>query len=229
MIGVAVAFMLLSALHHRNRTGEGQSIDLSMCEMVTSMIPQAVFDFQMNGRLRGPTGNRDPMMAPHDVYRCAGNDMWIAITVETEDEWKAFCNVLGHNEWLGDERFADGYVRQSHQAELDSLITKWTRQYYREEVMTKLQAVGIAAAPVLDSVEILNNPQLRHRGFFVTPDHPEVGEREVMSTPVLYSNIPDKRIGTAPLFDEHNDYVFGQILNLAPDKIESLVKREIIF
>ena len=229
MIGVAVAFMLLSALHHRNRTGEGQAIDLSMCEMVTSMIPQAVFDFQMNGRLRGPTGNRDPMMAPHDVYRCAGNDTWIAITVETEDEWKAFCDVVGRSEWLEDERFADGYARQKHQDSLDGLITEWTRQYYPEEIMTKLQSAGIAAAPVLDSVQVLNNPQLRHRGFFITPDHPEVGPREVMGTPVLYSNIPDKRIGTAPLFDEHNDYVFGKILGLSPDEIESLVKSEIIF
>ena len=95
--------------------------------------------------------------------------------------------------------------------------------------MTKLQSVGIAAAPVLDSVEILNNPQLRHRGFFITPDHPEVGQREVMSTPVLYSNIPDKRIGTAPLFDEHNDYVFGQVLGMSAKDIESLIQSEIIF
>ena len=74
LIETALPFIILVALHHRDRTGEGQFIDLSMCEMVTAMIPQAILDYQKNGRVMGPQGNRDPLMVPHNVYRCAGED-----------------------------------------------------------------------------------------------------------------------------------------------------------
>jgi crotonobetainyl-CoA:carnitine CoA-transferase CaiB-like acyl-CoA transferase len=229
LIGVTGPFMMMAALHHRDRTGEGQFIDLSMCEVVTGMIPQAILDYQMNGRVRQPSGNKDPRMAPHDVYRCAGKDQWVAIAVETEEEWGAFCNAVGRPEWRADERFADAYARHRHEQELDALITQWTSERSPSEAAALLQAAGVAAGPVLDTMGIITNPQLRHRGFFVTPDHPEVGPREVMGIPVLFGAIPEKRIQPAPLFDEHNDYVFKELLGLSGTEIEQLIEERVIY
>ncbi len=229
LIGVTGPFMMMTALHHRDRTGEGQFIDLSMCEVVTGMIPQAILDYQMNGRVRQPSGNKDPLMAPHNLYRCAGKDQWVAIAVETEQEWGAFCGAVGHPEWRTDERFADAYARHRHEQEMDELITQWTRERSPGEVAAWLQAAGVAAGPVLDTMGIITNPQLRHRGFFVTPDHPEVGPREVMGIPVLFSAIPEKRIEPAPLFDEHNDYVFKELLELSGTEIEQLIEERVIY
>ena len=229
LMGSCLPFMMLAALHHRDRTGEGQSIDFSMSEAVTSMIPQAMLDYQMNGRLREPQGNRDPLMVPHSVYWCAGEDQWVAIAVETQGEWEAFCQGVGHPEWQADERFADAYTRHRHERELDELITEWTRERSPGEVTTWLQAAGVGAGPVLDTLGVFHNPQLRHRGFFVAPDHPEVGPREVMGVPGLYSAIPEKRIQPAPLFDQHNDYVFKEVLGLSGIEVERLIEEEVIY
>ena len=229
LVGVTLVYLLLAALHYRDVTGEGQYIDQSMCEVVTGMIPQAILDYQMNGRIRERRGNKDPLMVPHNVYHCIGDDQWVAIAVETEEEWAAFCQAVGHLEWRTDERFADAYARHRNEDELDVLITQWTRQRSPHEVTTWLQAAGVAAGPVLDPLGVVNNPQLRHRGFFVTPDHPEVGPREVLGVPGVYSAIPELRIEPAPLLDQHNDYVFKEILGLSGSEFEQLIEEQVIY
>jgi crotonobetainyl-CoA:carnitine CoA-transferase CaiB-like acyl-CoA transferase len=229
LIGTAVVFMLLSALHHREQTGEGQFIDLSMCEMITAMIPQAILDYQMNGRLRQPEGNKDPLTVPHNIYPCAEEDQWVALAVETEEEWQALCRAMGHSEWPKDERFADAYASHRNEQELDTRIASWTRERQSHEIAAWLQAARVAAGPVLDTIGVLTNPQLRHRGFFVTPDHPEVGPREVMGVPGLYSAIPERLISPAPLIDQHNDYVFRELLEISDGEMERLIEQEIIY
>ena len=228
MVGVAASFMLQAAIHHRDITGEGQFIDLSMAEMVTGMMPQAILDYEMNGRLRERQGNKDPLMVPHNTYRCAGADQWVAIAIETEEEWAALCQAVGHPEWLTSERFADAHARHRNEADLDALIAEWTKQRSPEEVTTWLQAHGVAAGPSLDTLGLISNAQLRHRGFFVTPDHPEVGPREVLGMPGVFSTI-EKRVEPAPLFDQHNDYVFKDILGLSGSEFEQLVEEEVIY
>src|SRR5260221_7324490 len=101
-----MAFFLLAALHHRDRTGEGQYLDLSMAETVTTMIPEAMLDFLMNGRDQGPIGNRDEAMAPHGVFPVLGDDQWIAIAIASDDEFAKLCGVLGVSSMAKDLKFA---------------------------------------------------------------------------------------------------------------------------
>ena len=228
MVGVAAAFMLMTALHHRNLTGEGQFIDLSMAEVVTGMIPQAILDYQMNGRLRPRQGNKDPLMVPHNTYRCLGEDRWMAIAVETAEEWAAFCQTVGHPEWRDNERFADAHARHQNEEELDALINQWTKQHLAEEATALLQAHGVAASPVLSSPDFIRNAQLRHRGFFVTPDNAELGPLEVMGMPGVFS-ATEKRFDPAPILEQDNDYVFKEILGLSGTEIEQLIEEEVIY
>ena len=167
-------------------------------------------------------------MVPHNTYKCAGDDRWAAIAIETEEEWASFCKAIGRPEWQVDVRFADAHARHQNESELDILINKWTSQYTAEEVTTLLQAHGVAAGPSLDTLGLIANAQLRHRGFFVTPDHAEVGPREVLGMPGVFSTI-EKRIEPAPLFDQHNEYVFKDILGLPDNEYIRLVEEEVIY
>ena len=221
------AFAILVALHHREKTGEGQFIDVSMMDGVACRIPEALMDYIMNERVRKSTGNRDDTMAPHNCYPCKGDDKWVAIAVSSEEEWKAFCNAIGNPEWTKKEDFNDELSRWQHQDELDRLISDWTRNHTHYEVMEILQRAGVAAGPSLDIEELVNDPHLRERGFFIEIDQPEMTK----TWPILPWKQTDTLKGDyyhAPLLGEHNDYVFGQLLGMPQDEIAHLVEEKVI-
>ena len=229
MIGVSMAFSLLAALRHRARTGEGQHIDLAMAETVASMIPDALLGFTMNGHEPERQGNRHPSMAPHGVYRCLGEDKWVAIAVASDEEWSAMCRALGDPEWARDSALDDVLGRLRRQDELDARITEWTRERSHYDVMHVLQAVGVAAAPCLDAAELLVDPQLAARGFMVEIDHPEVGARAVAGLPGRYSGTLDYAYSPAPCLGEHNREVLCGLLGLTPEEVEELAKQRVVF
>ena len=98
---------MLEALYHRSKTGEGQYIDVAMTEALATIIPEAVMDYTLNKREAQLVGNRDKDKAPHDVFRCRGDQKWVAISVATDAQWGTLCQVMGHSEWAEDPRFAD--------------------------------------------------------------------------------------------------------------------------
>jgi len=105
------------------------------------MLPEAIMDYVMNKRDRGRQGNHDEVMAPHNVYRCRGEDKWMAIAVDSEEEWQNLCRAVGHPEWLADKRFTDRRSRKAHEQELDALLTAWTRD--KESVLRQYQELGV--------------------------------------------------------------------------------------
>jgi benzylsuccinate CoA-transferase BbsF subunit len=226
--GIIMAYLIMSGLYHRKRTGEGLFIDFSMAEAVMGMIPGQLLDYQMNGRVATPQGNRDHLAAPHDVYRCDGDDKWVAIAVHDDAQWAAFCDAAGHPEWRADERFGDLHRRQAHHAGLDALVTAWTRTLTPRQVTERLQAVGVPAGPSQDGEEIANDPQLRHRGQIIELDHPEVGPRIHMGMQGLFGAIPERRYFPTAVYDEHNDLVFRDLLGLPREEIDRLVAEGVI-
>ncbi len=229
LVGIACAYLAVAGLYYRRRTGRGLHLDLSMVQVVLNMIPGQLLDYQMNGRIAQPQGNRDPMAAPHGVYRCLGDDKWVAIAVQDEEQWRALCRAAGHPEWEADDRFADLSSRQRNQHELDALITQWTLVHTATDVMEKLQKVGVAAGPSQNSRDLINDPQLRHRNQFIEMDHPEAGRRLTMAAPALFSAIPERRYFPAPLLDQHNRRVFGELLGMSQQEIDSLTEAGVIF
>ncbi len=145
------ALAILVALIHRNRTGEGQYIDISEWEATTSLLGEPLMEYLMNGRIPGPTGNRDSIMAPHGYYPCKGEGQWVSIAVKTEEEWRNFCQALENPPWTEEERFGDRYSRLLNQDALDELVGQWTGNYSPHEVTEILQQAGVAAAPFLIS------------------------------------------------------------------------------
>jgi benzylsuccinate CoA-transferase BbsF subunit len=223
------AVAILAALRHRKATGEGQKIEIAQWEAAVSMLGEGLLDYVMNGRVLSPVGNSHPTMVPHDNYRCAGEDAWVAIAVRSEDEWRAFCRATGHPEWADDARFADAYRRRQHRSELDSLITTWTSQRTPYEAMETLQAAGVAAMPVMNLEDQFRDPHLREREIHLESEHPKVGLEFLHGIPWRLSDTPGRIRRPAPLLGEHNQYVFGELLGLPEVEIQRLVEAGAIY
>ena len=225
-VNAASAIML--ALWHRRHTGEGQYIELAQVEAGITLLGEVILDYAMNGRVPQRRGNRSAAAAPQGCYRCRGDDTWVSISVRTDGEWRTLCWEIGHPEWCSDARFADAEARRRNHDELDRLVQEWTSQREHYEVMRLLQTAGIAAGAVLNAKELMGDPQLKERGYFIEQEHPSVGVKPYPGFPVKFSRTPPAYRRPAPRVDEHIDYVFGQLLRITKGDIESLMERRVI-
>jgi crotonobetainyl-CoA:carnitine CoA-transferase CaiB-like acyl-CoA transferase len=177
--GLAGALAAQEALAHRDRTGHGLSIDLSQYELGLCLLGPAILDYVANGVNPEPVGNRHPFRAwaPHGIYRCEGDDRWVAIAVRGDAEWDAFCGVMCDEPLASDRRFATHEARLAHEDALDAAVETWTRERDRYDVMHACQAAGIAAGAVQDGADLgERDEQLASRGFFATLRGETAGE-----------------------------------------------------
>ena len=216
------AMAILAALDYRRRTGEGQYIDQSQAESALHFLGPALLDYTVNDREQTPTGNRDPHMAPHGVYAAAGDDRWIALAVQTEEQWEGLCAVMQRPDLAQDSRFATLTSRLAHQDELDAIITDWTRTREVFDLETTLQAHGIAASVVQRLYDLYDDPQLRHRGHFVSQEHPIHGATTVENSRFTLSRTPARIGRAAPTLGRDNHEVLGAILGYSAERISAL-------
>jgi crotonobetainyl-CoA:carnitine CoA-transferase CaiB-like acyl-CoA transferase len=210
--GFLAAGAILTALHHRRRTGKGQYIDLSEQEAAIPIMAAAVLDQQMNGRLMPRMGDRSPYAAPQGCYRCAGDDRWAVLSCEDDAEFERLARATGHPEWVKDPRFATVLARHEHHDELDALITAWTSRRDHYDVMHTLQAAGVKAAAVLDGKEALFDPQFKARGHFDIVDQPLLGKRLVQRhMAAKFTRFEAKPRRPAPLLGQHNAEVLKEL------------------
>jgi benzylsuccinate CoA-transferase BbsF subunit len=223
------AFAIIAALNHRQNTGQGQHIDLSSVESLAVLTGDALMDYIMNGRVRSRRGNRDDIMAPHNCYRCRGDDNWVSIAVSTEEEWQAFCRVMGNPDWTRDGRFCDARGRWQNQEELDTLITEWTVNYTHYELTEILQKAGVAAFPSLSNQEIFSDPHFKERKLAVEVEHPVMKKQVVLGAPWKLSETPAEVIKASPTMGENNEYVFGELLGMPGSEIKQLMDEQVIY
>ena len=226
---ITSAFAILVALNHRLATGEGQHIDLSSSEAISVLIGEVIMDYTANGTIQTREGNLDEFMAPHNCYRCKGNDKWISIAIATDTEWEAFCKVLGNPDWTKEHSFFAASTRWQNQGKLDRLIEKWTINYSHYEVMEMLQEAGVAAMPCFDAEEIFNNAHLNHRQYWTKVIHPLMGELAALACPWKFSATPAKISSAAPVFGQHSNYVFKELLGIGDDEISLLEEEKVIY
>lgn len=229
LVGQYGIFAVLSALHYREETGQGQYIDLSQLEAMTCHLPEAIMEYTLNGRIAVRMGNRDQVMAPHGCYRCQGNDKWVAIAVTNDEEWRAFCVAIGSPDWCQEERFADGFGRWSNQDDLDLLVQGWTSQHMAHDVQEILQRAGVAAGVSVNIEELLNDPHIKSREVFVNVRHPEIGDQLMYAPTWRMSRTPGAIQRHAPLLGGDNQQVFGELLGMPQAEIEQLQKDQVIY
>ena len=153
-------------------------------------------------------------MAPHNCYPCAGNDNWISIAVAGGKEWQALCRAMNRPELVNDPRFAEQQARLRHQAELDEILSEWTREQDYYHVMELLQGVGVAATPSLSAKGLFNDAHIREREVFRQVEHPVLGANRVLAPPGGLSETPAGIHKHAPLMGEHNEDVLQGLLGL---------------
>jgi crotonobetainyl-CoA:carnitine CoA-transferase CaiB-like acyl-CoA transferase len=216
---------IVAALRHRNRTGEGQYIDLSMQEAALTFVGDAALEFTMTGRQRSRRGNRHPDFAPHGIYRCAGEEEWVAIACEGDGDWLRFCLAAARPDWASDGRFESMASRKQHEDELDSAINAWTVGLSRDEVVSLLASAGLVVAPVLDNREVAADEFLRRRGMVVEVEHPEAERWPQAVSPFWFSRTPAPALRPAPVLGGDSHEVLRELLGMTDEAFEELVAR----
>jgi len=231
---------LMQGLLQVKKTGKGLYIDYAVTEGAMTMVGTYMLDYQVNGRCTRrpdfPPGNRAvfPQVAPHNTYRCAGNDRvgqhwWVFIACETQAQFEALCAVMQQPGLALDPQFATNEARVAHQDALDAIISRWTRARRRYDIMRQCQAAGIIAAVVQSAEDRVEyDPQLQHREVFPIIEHPELGECPYEGYPPRLSRTPAFVHGRAPLLAEHNQYVYGELLGMSAAEIDGLRERGVI-
>ena len=225
---------IMMALLHRNKTGEGQHLDLSQVEAGIGLTGTSVLDYTVNNRpFRRdgmPPGNRAPEreIAPHNSYPCRGEDRWCVIAVTNDAEWDSLVNILGNPAWANDERFATMESRFANQNDLDEFISQWTINLTPLEVFDVLQNAGVPAGAVQTPMERAEiDLQLKHRGFIAEVEHAELGNTKVESIPMKMSETPWKLNKASPLLGEHSAEIYMDLLGVSAEELGTLFEEGI--
>jgi crotonobetainyl-CoA:carnitine CoA-transferase CaiB-like acyl-CoA transferase len=223
-----LAFAVLAALIHRDRTGEGQWVDMSTTEAGASLLGPDILDGSVNGtpsrRPGMPDSNRShhPVMAPHGIYPAAGEDQWVAIACRDDHDWKSLADALGET-WATDARWSTVTCRKQDEDELDALIGAWTSRRGKFDVQSQLLRSGVPSAAVQTPPErIDHDPSTQSWGLWPEVTHPEMGSVRVDGLPIHLSETDWQIAAAAPRLGEHNHQVFGELLGLSADEIERL-------
>jgi crotonobetainyl-CoA:carnitine CoA-transferase CaiB-like acyl-CoA transferase len=225
---ISGAFSIVAALIHRRKTGEGQYIEMPLAEVMPGLIPEAILDYVLNGRVARPLGNRNPAAAPWGVYPCKGADQWVAICCQDDVDFAALTGVIGRPELLSDPRFSTLEARiQNHKA-IDAIVAGWTAGRGKFEAADEMQEAGVAAEPANSKPEVIADPQLTAREFFTELPHPEAGTFKYPLEPSRLSKTPAAAYRAAPLYGEHNAEVLGGYLGLTAAELAELERDDVI-
>jgi crotonobetainyl-CoA:carnitine CoA-transferase CaiB-like acyl-CoA transferase len=229
------ALAIMSAIFHRDRTGEGQFIDSSQCEGGIFLTGPAVLDWSVNGRAWKRLGNRSPHKpaAPHGAYRCAGEDRWLAIACFTEHEWLSLTDPPALR-WLRvDPLFATLADRLANQDALDEALSAWTATQDAHAAMLALQTAGVPAGVCQTAEDRCDrDPQLAALDWLTEVTGTKIGRWPVIELPAKLSETPAYSGGPidrgAPCYGEDNVHVLKQLLGYDDAGIERLVREKII-
>lgn len=209
---------LLAALENRERTGEGQHIDLAQMEAAIHFLTPAVLDYVANKHITELTGNRALDMAPHGIFPCRGANRWVAVAVRSDDDWRRLCSVDGL-ECLDKPALIKLDGRKEQEEEIEERLSQWTSVRTAEVIHTRLVAVGVPAHVVAKADDLHKDPQLWHRGHLVQVQSPDIGNVVVESPRFILSRTSHSVDAFAPSLGEHNYYVLRELLGYSETEI----------
>lgn len=225
--GIVMALGVLAAVEHQERTGEGQLIEAAMLEAQASMMGPAILDYTVNRREWKASGYQETLgavYAPYGCYPCRGENGWIIIACQTDDEWQGMVRLIGKSSWAAESRFATKTGRKEQREELDRRLAEWTRKLTPRLAFRLVQQAGVAAGIPMSGEDLYYDIHLRDRGHIVEIEEPPSGLGAHHGLP----GIPSVSVASAgrppPEFGAHNGYVFGEILGLSEEKLKELEK-----
>ncbi|WP_328360353.1 CoA transferase [Mycobacterium sp. NBC_00419] len=219
LAGVHAAFLTVAALEHRRRTGHGQLVELPMIDVVLNASALQVIECDCTGVVLNRRGNRGHEFAVQNVYRCAGDDQWIAVSIRDEADWTGVKDVLGQPQW---SRVVD--YTENNAVLIDARLADWLAGQPLQQAVDALLAAGVPAAPVVQPPEVIDNPALGARGFFQPQDHPLCGTLPYPRPPVTGQFVTT----AAPLLGQHNAEILGGELGLTNQELAELEAERVI-
>jgi len=227
---IAGSYCFLAALHGlhvKRRQGKGQHIEIAMSETLQSVAPEAIAEFGLTGEPVTRRGNRHRWKAPHGVYRCRGDDAWLAISVSSDEQWRALRGVVNAGD-LDDRRYETCEKRKEHEAALDATIAGWAKDYQPQEAAALLQKAGVPATAVYNARDLVEDQHLLERKAIVTIEHPKAGRHPMMGAPWHLEHTPAPNYRSAPLIGEANVYVLRELLGLSDGEVDQLVAAGVV-
>ncbi len=227
-------FAIASALRYRNKTGKGQWIDLGMYQLGCYWTGEYIMDYVANGRENGHIGDRHPWKAPQGCYPCKPSDereSWCTLSVGDEEEWKALCREMGKPEIAADPRFATSMERRKHHDAIDQIVSAWSKNLDKYEMMERLQAAGVPAGAVFDSRDSNLSSHYWARGFLEKVTWaPErgMGTRVLMGRPWKLNKTPLRITEGTHTLGQDNRYLLQDVLGRDDATLKQLEEQQII-
>ncbi|WP_189874320.1 CaiB/BaiF CoA-transferase family protein [Streptomyces bluensis] len=216
--GLQAALATVAALEHRAETGRGQHIDLSQLEAIAAHMGTSLLTSSAT-----PIGNAHPVWSPQGVYRCLGTDRWLAVSVRSDEEWAALCDILGRPELAADARLSTAEGRRRESALVDGVLGEWARGLSADLAAELLQKRGIPAGAVQDGRELVeHDPQLRARGFYVRAEHPAAGAFLHEGVPIRLTRTPGGIRRAAPVLGADTDEVLLDVAGISAERLRRL-------
>jgi CoA:oxalate CoA-transferase len=214
--GIHLYAALVTALLRRERTGTGCMVEVSMHDAMYPSLTSNLGSYYQKGYVVPRTANRHGglAIAPYNVYPT--NDGWMAIFCATDAHWPLLCKLMGQEELLADNRFANTVGRAQHMEEIDALVSAWSQQFTRNELTAILNAAGVPCGPVLTLDEVADDPHLKQRQMIIDLDHPVKGPIKVIGCPLKFyseDGALEFDVLPAPGIGQHNDEVYTSLLN----------------
>ncbi len=224
--GLYLAYGIALALLHRQKTGEGQKVDVAMLDCQVALLENHISRYLTAGEVPEPIGNRHPSLAPFGSFQTS--DGYIIIAVGNNRLWKELCRVLGHPEWAEDPRFATNSLRVENYTALEELLEQKLMEKSRRDWIEIFVESGIPCGPINSIPDLVKDPQVQARDMIVEIENPNDGQVSVSGVPVKLSNTPGDITKTAPSLGENTYEVLHALLGLSEKEIDRLKNEGIV-
>jgi crotonobetainyl-CoA:carnitine CoA-transferase CaiB-like acyl-CoA transferase len=229
LAGMHAAYASLVGLAEREATGEGCLLECTMVEGALNAAAEQLVEWSAYGNVLQRDGNRAPYAAPQGLYPCAGSENWLALSIATDAQWRAFVEALGNPDWATEASLARHEGRRAAHDKIDEEIIRFAADRDLASTVEDLVARGIPAAPVFPGAEASRHPQLAARGLFEECEHPVIGTHPIVSVPFRYAtNANPWTRSAAPLLGQHNREILSEIVGLSSSEIDALETEEVI-
>jgi CoA:oxalate CoA-transferase len=220
MSGVLMVVAILGAMRHRDKTGEGQYIDISMYDAGMTMLENSISRYDLTGEIGGLIGSHHPSASPHNVYKTA--DGFVTIIIIEDNSWKTLARIIGRPELADDPEYSTIVQRLSRVEKVDEIVESWSKTKTSAEIMAIFKEEGLACGTVQNVEVVSKHPHSQARGMLVESQQPQMGSVKIPGCPINYSKTPVGQLNPAPLTGQHTKQVLTEFLGLSEDEYQEL-------
>ncbi|MCY4403119.1 MAG: CaiB/BaiF CoA-transferase family protein [Candidatus Poribacteria bacterium] len=217
---------IMSALHHRNRTGKGQFVDVAMLDSLVAVLENAIVRYFATDEIPQPLGSRHPAITPFEAFESADGHIIIAIGNDTL--WAKYCEHIDQKHLISDSRFITNAERTANHSDLFPILSKIMRQRKTDEWIESLEKIGVPCGPINTIDKVVNHPQVQAREMITKVMHEITGAVEVPGVPIKLSDTSGVVDAPAPNLGEHTDTVLTNMLNISHNEVKQLREDGII-